>query len=128
MESDPRTYAVIGAAMEVHRQLGCGFLEAVYQEALEIELADRGIPFDPQQDLPIVYKGRVLKTLYRPDLLCFAEVVVELKALTQLGPAEEAQVLNYLKGTGYEVGLLINFGRPSLQTKRFILTPTAADF
>src|SRR5215211_3723394 len=97
MESDPRTYAVIGAAMEVHRQLGCGFLEAVYQEAMEIELTDRGIPFDPQKDLPILYKGRVLKTLYRPDLLCFGEVVVELKALTQLGPVEESQVLNYLR-------------------------------
>src|SRR3954466_6440981 len=128
MENDPRTYAVIGAAMEVHRQLGCGFLEPVYQEAMEIELADRGIPFDAQQDVPIRYKGRVLKTLYRPDLLCFGEVVVELKALTQLGPVEEAQVLNYLKGTGYEVGLLINFGRPSLQTKRFILTPAANEF
>jgi len=128
MESDPRTYAIIGAAMEVHRQLGCGFLEPVYQEAMEIELADRGIPFDAQQDTPIRYKGRVLKTLYRPDLLCYGEVVVELKALTQLGPVEEAQVLNYLKGTGYEIGLLINFGRPSLQSRRFILTPAVSDF
>jgi GxxExxY protein len=128
MESDPRTYAVIGAAMEVHRQLGCGFLEAVYQEAMEIELAERSIPFDPQQDIPIQYKGRVLKTLYRPDILCFGSIVVELKALTQIGAAEEAQVLNYLKGTGFEIGLLINFGRSSLQTKRFILTPAATDF
>ena len=69
MESDPRTYAIIGAAMEVHRQLGCGFLEPVYQEAMEIELTDRGIPFDAQQDIPIHYKGRLLQTLYRPDLL-----------------------------------------------------------
>lgn len=125
MESDPRTYAVIGAAMEVHRQLGCGFLEAVYQEALELELADRGIPFDPQKDIPIRYKGRILNTVYRADLICFGEVVVKLKALTQLGPIEEAQVLNYLKGTGFEIGLLVNFGRTSLQTKRFILTPAA---
>jgi len=128
MESDPRTYAIIGAAMEVHRQLGCGFLESVYQEGMEIELAERGIPFDPQHDLPVRYKGRVLKTLYRPDLLCFDTVVVELKALTQLGTAEEAQVLNYLKGTGFEIGLLINFGRPSLQTRRFILTPASPEF
>ena len=128
MESDPRTYAVIGAAMEVHRQLGCGFLEAVYQEALEIELAERGIPFDSQHDVPIQYKGRVLKALYRPDFLCFDQVVVELKALTQLGPTEEAQVLNYLKGTGFEIGLLVNFGRASLQTRRFILTPVTHEF
>src|SRR3954464_7342306 len=124
MASDPRTCAVIGAAMEVHRQLGCGFLEAVYQEAMEIELAERAIPFDSQHDVPVRYKGRVLKTLYRPDLLCFGTVVVELKALTQIGPVEESQVLNYLKGTGYETGLLLNFGRPSLHSKRFILTPT----
>jgi GxxExxY protein len=128
MESDPRTYAVIGAAMEVHRQLGCGFLEAVYQEAMEIELAERGIPFDPQHDVPVQYKGRPLKTLYRPDLLCFGEVVVELKALTQLGPTEEAQVLNYLKGTGFEIGLLLNVGRASLQSRRFILTPMTHEF
>lgn len=69
----PRTYAIIGAALEVHRHLGCGFLEAVYQEAMEIELTDRGIVFDPQRDIPIRYKGRVLKALYRPDLLCFGE-------------------------------------------------------
>jgi GxxExxY protein len=128
MESDPRTYAVIGAAMEVHRQLGCGFLEAVYQEALEIELADRGIPFDPQKDIPIRYRGRVLQTVYRADFVCSGTVVVEIKALTQIGPVEEAQILNYLKGTGYEVGLLLNFGRTSLQTKRFILTPPTPDF
>jgi GxxExxY protein len=127
MESDPRTYAIIGAAMEVHRQLGCGFLEAVYQEAMESELAERGIPFDARHDIPVRYKGRVLKTLYRPDFLCFDTVVVELKALTQIGSTEEAQVLNYLRGTGFEIGLLINFGRPSLQTRRFILTPATPD-
>ncbi|WP_439621777.1 GxxExxY protein [Gemmata sp.] len=123
MGSDPRTYAMIGAAIEVHRTLGCGFLEAVYQEAFEIELADRGIPFAPQVEIPIRYKGRLLKTFYKADALCYGDVVVELKALTQLGPIEEAQVLNYLKGTGYETGLLLNFGRTSLQSKRFILTP-----
>lgn len=128
MERDPRTYAIIGAAMEVHEQLGCGFLEAVYQEAMEIELADRGVPFNPQKDIPISYKGRVLKTLYRPDLLCFGGIVVELKALTQVGPIEEAQILNYLKGTGFEIGLIIHFGRTSLQTRRFIFTPAAGEF
>jgi GxxExxY protein len=125
MENDPRTYAVIGAAMEVHRQLGCGFLEAVYQEAMELELAARGIPFQAQVDIPIRYKGCVLKTFYRADFVCFDAIVVELKALTQLGNIEEAQVINYLKGTGYEIGLLLNFGRTSLQSKRYILTPNA---
>ena len=121
MENDPRTYAIIGAAMEVHNQLGCGFLEAVYQEALELELVARGIPFRPQVELPLSYKGRALKTYYRADFICFDGVIVEVKALTQLGPIEEAQVINYLKATGFEIGLLLNFGRPSLQYKRYIL-------
>ena len=123
MDNDPRTYAVIGAAMEVHRQLGCGFLEAVYQEALEVELSARGIPFEAQVEIPVRYKVQVLKTFYRADFVCFDAIVVELKALTQLGNIEEAQVINYLKGTGYEIGLLLNFGRTSLQSKRYILTP-----
>jgi GxxExxY protein len=122
MVNDPRTYAVIGAAMEVHRQLGCGFLETVYQEALELELAAHGIPFRAQVQLPIRYKDRVLKTVYRADFVCYDAVIVELKALTQIGPVEEAQVINYLKATGYEIGLLLNFGRTSLQSKRYILT------
>jgi GxxExxY protein len=117
MENDPRTYAIIGAAMEVHRQLGCGFLEAVYQEAMEIELETRNIPAQAQIDIPVRYKGRILKTFYRPDILCFGTIVVELKALTQIGSIEESQVINYLKGTGYEIGLLLNFGRSSLQSK-----------
>ena len=125
MENDPRTYAVIGAAMEVHTQLGCGFLEAVYQEALEEELAARRVSFRRQVDLPIRYKGLVLKTLYRADLICFDTVIVELKALSQLGAIEEAQVLNYLKATGYDTGLLVNFGRTSLQYKLYVLTTTA---
>jgi GxxExxY protein len=124
MENDPRTYAIIGAAMEVHRQLGCGFLEAVYQESLELELTERGIPFRSQVELPIWYKGRVLKTFYKADVLSHDAVVVEIKALSQLGPTEEAQVLNYLKATAYETGLLLNFGRTSLQYKRYVRTQT----
>ncbi len=127
METDPRTYAIIGAAIEVHRQLGCGYLEAVYQEAMQIELADRGLPFQPQVEIPIRYKGRTLETFYRADFVCYSAIVLELKALTQIGPIEEAQVINYLKGTGYEIGLLLNFGRTSLQSKRYILTPHAVD-
>jgi hypothetical protein len=103
---DPQTRAIIGAAMEVHRQLGAGFLEAVYQEALAIELADRGIPFRREEELPIDYKG----------------IIVELKALQLLSGTEEAQLLNYLKATSLERGLLLNFGRPSLEFKRFVFS------
>jgi len=91
-EGDPRTYAVIGAAMEVHRTLGCGFLEAVYQEAMELELTTRDVLFARQVELPVFYKGQQLKTIYKADLLCFESVIVELKALSQMSGAEEAQV------------------------------------
>lgn len=93
---DPRTYAIIGAAMEVHRQLGCGFLEPVYQESLALELQAQGIPFQRQCDLPISYKGMRLSTLYRADFVCYAAVIVELKALARLSGTEESQILNYL--------------------------------
>jgi GxxExxY protein len=99
----------------------------VYLEALEIERAGRGVPFRPQVELPIWYKGRVLKTFYKADVLSHEAVVVEIKALSQLGPTEEAQVLNYLKATGYETGLLLNFGRPSLQFKRYVRSQAEAE-
>lgn len=117
---DPQTHAIIGAGMEVHRQLGPGFLEAVYQEALTVELTDRGIPFRRELELPVHYKGRRLPCGYRADFVCYESVIVELKALNVLGGIEEAQLLNYLKATFLERGLLLNFGRPSLEFKRFI--------
>jgi GxxExxY protein len=108
--------------MEVHRQLGYGFLEAVYQEALAIEMTAQGIPYRREAELPVLYKGQVLSTSYRPDFLCFDSVVVELKAIAQLGPNEEAQVINYLKASGQELGLLLNFGSKSLTHRRFVHT------
>lgn len=120
--SDPQTYAIIGAAMEVHRQLGPGFLEAVYQEALAIEFTLRNIPFIAQVELPVHYKGQRLKCFYKADFICYAAVIVELKALQALTGVDEAQALNYLKATDHERGLLFNFGSPSLQTKRLIFS------
>ena len=103
-------YAVVGAAIEVHRELGPGFLEAVYQEAIEFELTSRQIPFAPRQSLTIYYKGRRLRKEYEADLVCYQQIIVELKALDRISGKEEAQLLNYLKATGLRVGLLINFG------------------
>src|SRR5262245_25107664 len=122
---DPRTYAIIGAAMEVHRQLGCGFLEAVYQEAMAIELELAGVPFRKEVYLPIFYKGQRLTCTYRADFVCYDSVVVELKALSQLSGTEESQLLNYLKATGIEIGLLLNFGRRSLEHQRRIFSRPA---
>ena len=114
-------FAVVGAAMEVHRELGSGFLEAVYQEALEIELRQRGIPFLSQPQVTIAYKGQTLKKEYMPDLVYHDQIIVELKALDRLSGNEESQLLNYLKATGLRVGLLLNFGSPGkLEWKRFV--------
>jgi GxxExxY protein len=116
-------YAIVGAAMDVYNELGSGFLEAVYQEAMEIELALRGIPFEAQKELTIYYKERPLKKKYTPDLLIFAKVVVDIKALDRLTSKEESQLLNYLKATRWEVGLLVNLGAPNdLEWKRMVRT------
>jgi len=117
-------YAIIGAAMDVYNNLGPGFLEAVYQEAMEIETLARKIPAAPEQKLFIEYKGAPLKKFYEADLICYEKIIVEIKALDKLTSREEAQLLNYLKATGCPVGVLINFGsRNDLEWKRMVLTP-----
>jgi GxxExxY protein len=103
-------YAIQGAVFEVYREMGNGFLEAVYQECLENELRRRDIPFSAQQELRLLYKGEALKQFYKPDLICYHEIIVELKALRELTGEHRSQVLNYLKCTGKRLGLLVNFG------------------
>jgi GxxExxY protein len=117
---DEQTHAIIGAAMAVHNELGHGFLEPVYQEALECEFKARGIPYSREHQLPIHYRGQPLNTVYRVDFICHGEVLVELKALKQLSGTEEAQVLNYLKASRLGKALLLNFGTSRLEYKRYI--------
>ena len=117
---DPQTYRIIGAAMAVHGELGCGFLEAVYQEAMAIELAERGIAFKPKVPLAVYYKGRELTCHYQADFICFDDIIVEIKALSQLTGIERAQAHNYLKATGFRRALLINFGATSLEFERIV--------
>ena len=114
-------YAVVGAAIEVQKVLGLGFLEPVYQEAMEIELKLRSVPFQAQVPLVVLYKGQELTRQYIADLVCYGQIIVELKALERLSGREEAQLLNYLKATSFPVGLLINFGGSTkLEWKRFV--------
>lgn len=122
-DRDPQTHTIIGAAMEMHTELGPGFLESVYQEALALEFKEHGIPFVAQVELPMHYKGERLITFFRADFICYGEVVVELKALKALSGVEGSQLLNYLKATGHERGLLLNFGSPRLEVKRMVFTP-----
>ena len=118
---EDETNAVTGAAIEVHRALGPGFLENVYQEAMKRELTARNIPFESEVPLDINYKGQPLTQKYYADLICFGQIIVELKALNQLSGKEDAQLLNYLKATGLTVGLLFNFGsHGKLERKRLV--------
>ena len=114
------TYKIIGVAMEVHKELGPGFLEAVYQEAFELELQRQDIPYEREKLLNVFYKDIKLKKHYSADFVCYDKIVVELKALGELSSDHEAQVLNYLKTSKLKLGLLLNFGTKSLQYKRLI--------
>ena len=119
---DERTFAIIGAAMEVHRLMRRGFLEAIYYEALALEFGLRGIPFVSQVPCSVEYKGLRLHGFYKLVFVCYDGVVVEVKASSATTPADYAQVLNYLAVSGHEVAVLINFGRPSLEYRRFALS------
>jgi GxxExxY protein len=115
------SYKIIGACFEVYKEKGSGFVEPVYQECLELELGLQKIPFSPQQHLPLSYKGIPLKQRYIPDFICYGKIIVELKAVTELVDEHRAQVHNYLKATGYRLGLLVNFGHhPHLEYERII--------
>ena len=119
---EKKSYAIRGAVFEVYREMGCGFLEAVYQECLEKELKRQGIPFQAQQEIQLAYKGEALKQTYKPDLICHGQIVVELKAVSEIAPAHKAQLINYLKAINLKLGLLINFGsHPKVEIERFAL-------
>ncbi|MBA3312697.1 MAG: GxxExxY protein [Planctomycetota bacterium] len=116
-------YRIVGACFEVYNNKGCGFLESVYQECLEIEFRHQGIPFVPQPELMLTYRDVPLRRSFRADFVCFGKIIVELKAVSSLCDAHQAQLLNYLNAAGFQLGLLINFGHdPKLEYKRMALT------
>jgi len=117
---DPQTFAIIGAAIEVHRHMGPGFLEPVYHEALQIEFGLRDISFEHEVALPIAYKGQRLDCSYKADFVCFSDIVVEIKAMPVLTTREQSQLINYLKATGYRRGRLLNFGPKRIEAKRMV--------
>jgi len=117
------SYRIIGACLEVYREKGCGFLEAVYQECLELEFQVRGVPCVAQKPLTLDYKGTPLRVRYEPDFICFGKIILELKAVSELIEEHRAQVHNYLKATGFQLGLLVNFGHyPKLEFERIVNT------
>jgi GxxExxY protein len=115
------SFKIMGACFEVYNELGCGFLEPVYQECLEIELATQEIPFRAQMELKLRYKDHLLKQVYEPDFVCWEKVIVEIKAVSELADIHRAQLQNYLKATGHRLGLLVNFGNyPKLEWERIV--------
>ena len=118
---EEETYKILGACFEVYKEKGCGFLEAVYQECLEIEFEIQELLFQSRSELQLTYKGRILKQKYIPDFICFGKIILEIKAVTKLSDEHRAQVHNYLKATGYKVGLLVNFGHyPKVEHERIV--------
>lgn len=116
------SYDIQGAIFEVYRELGSGFLEAVYQESLSKEFTSRNVPYISQPELTLRYKGEILSVTYRPDFLCYDKIIVEIKAISEIGQEHRAQLLNYLKATGFRLGLLVNFGHyPKATIERLIL-------
>ena len=115
------SYDIIGACMEVHKELGCGFLEAVYQEALELVFLEINIPYKKEKELTINFKGKKLIKTYLADFVCYEKIILELKSVAEISNIHEAQVFNYLKVTGYKLGLLVNFGEKSLTYKRIVI-------
>ena len=115
------SYGIMGACFEVYKEKGCGFLEPVYQECLEIELKLQDIPFQEQHELDLAYKGRALRQKYKPDFICYGKIILEIKAVSELADAHRAQVHNYLKATGYRLCLLVNFGHyPKVDWERIV--------
>jgi len=116
------SYRIMGACFEVYKEKGCGFLEAVYQESLELEMADQGIPFAAQCRLALNYKGYPLRQTYTADLICYDKIIVELKAVSAITDEHRAQVQNYLRATGHRLGLLVNFGHyPKVESERIVV-------
>lgn len=117
---DPQTYKIIGAAMAVHSELGCGFLERVYKAALRVEFEERDIAFSKETRLPITYRNRVLPLTYKADFICWQEIIVEVKAVDTIHDRHVAQLINYLNASKLKRGLLLNFGATSLQHRRIV--------
>ena len=117
------SYALMGACFHVYKAMGCGFLENVYQEYLEIEFEEQGIPFESYKEVKLTYRNKQLKQTYKPDFVCYDKIIIEIKAVSNLVDEHEAQILNYLNATGFKLGILVNFGHyPKLEHKRFVLT------
>ena len=117
------SYDIVGACFEVYKEKGCGFLESVYQECLEIELGFQKIPFIPQFPIQLSYRGKILAQTYKPDFICYNSIILEIKAVSEISDEHRAQVINYLKATGKNLGLLINFGHyPKVQWERIAYT------